>query len=111
MSKDLYKKIIEMEDELEIINLSKLNTTGNNSYLGGGMFDGQLDQATYDQIKEIDDKDLDRYLKIRNAYNIEKTKSYVKFFFVLAVIGIVISIIAILPALSTIIQLMTRATF
>ena len=110
MNKDLYKKIIEMEDELEIINLNKLDIDSDSS-LEGITIDGQLDQTTYNKIKEIDDKDLDRYLKIRNAYNIQKTKSYMKFFFVIAVIGIIISIIAILPALSNIIQLITKASF
>ena len=87
------------------ITLDEIERTSTHGY---GSDEIKIDGETYKITNKIGDEELDEYLKILNAHNIQKIKTYVKFFFIIAVIAIIITIAAILPTISTIMQMIPQ---
>lgn len=83
MDKNQKQKLIEMKRELEIIDLERTPTP---LY---GDDEIKINEENYRITNKISEGELDEYLKILNAHNIQKIKSYVKFFFILTVISLI----------------------
>ena len=102
MNENQKQKLIEMKRDLEIIDIERTSTHGYSSD------EIKIDGEIYKVTNSISNEELDEYLKILNAHNIQKIKNYVKFFFIIAVIAIIITIAAILPTISTIMQMIPQ---
>lgn len=102
MNQKQYEKIIRMEQDLEIINLENLE--GSSAIYSDKSI--KLNEMTYKIVQEVEDQDLDKYLKIKNAYNLLKIKKYLKIIAIIIGIGAVIAVLALLPYVSAIIQML-----
>lgn len=83
MDKNQQQKLIEMKRDLEIIGLERISTP---LY---GSDEIKINEENYRITNKISECEIDEYLKILNAHNIQKIKSYVKFFFILTVISLI----------------------
>ena len=69
MNENQKQKLIEMKRDLEIIDIERTSTHGYSSD------EIKIDGETYKITNKIGDEELDEYLKILNAHNIQKIKN------------------------------------